>query len=145
MRKHAIVGSRVGVDKDVVERRVQQLYQQWGRVWILVSGGAHGTCQWAEDAALERGIPVVSFRVADITHPDPEFVVEEWRLHRGRGEVIRHEPTWATWASAAGYKAMLIAERADTADAFHAKDSRGTAYEIECFAVEGVPCEVFVP
>jgi hypothetical protein len=97
-----------------------------------------------EQTGLEFGLPVISFRVAQLGGgmQDDEYRVEEWRLHRGTGSVVHHEPTWADWQSAVNYKALLIAERADTADAFHAHNSRGTAFEIECFAFSEVPCEV---
>lgn len=144
MKKHAIVGSRQGVNPQDVALRVNQLFGLWGLDWILVSGGADGVCRAAEQTALAFGIPVISYRITQLGgfDKDDDFRVDEWRLHRGTGTVIHTEPTWADWQSATNYKALLIAERADSADAFHANDSRGTAFEIECFEFAGVPCEV---
>jgi hypothetical protein len=124
---------------------VNELFNAWGSDWILVSGGSDGTCHVAEQTAMEFGIPVISFRIAQSGggQQDDEYRVEEWRLYRGTGKVVHHEPTWADWQSATNYKALLIAERADSADAFHANNSRGTAFEIECFGFNDVPCEVW--
>lgn len=142
MRKHAVVGSRNYPRLSEVSARIAQLKDAWEE-WILVSGGAEGACFEAEQAALALGVPVVSFKVADITRNfNPEYIVEEWRLHQGLGAVIRHEPSWANWKSAVTYKTLLIAERADSADAFWNGESRGTRDEIFCFEREGVPCEV---
>lgn len=146
MRKHAIVGSRQIPSVQDVGLRVNHLFGVWGKDWILVSGGADGVCHAAEQTGLEFGLPVISFRIAERRPSllaEPYFVVEEWRLYRGTGEVREHEPTAADFQSATVFKAMLIAERADSADAFHHAESRGTAWEIECFANEQVPCEVF--
>lgn len=143
MRKHAIVGSRAWPRRDDVLLRMDQLCDLWGLGWILVSGGADGPCQLAEQAGIARGLPVVSFRIAETTRGlYPEFCVEEWRLHQGQGAVIRHEPAWANWSSAQLYKSMLIAERADSADAFWNGQSRGTMEEISLFESHGVPHEV---
>lgn len=125
---------------------VNSRYENHGANWILVSGGADGVCRVAETTAQGFGIPVISFRVAERRPEmlsDPWWLVEEWRLHRGGGQVIPHDPTFADWKSAVGFKSLLIAERANTAAAFTHDDSRGTAFEIECFGYAGVPCEVF--
>jgi hypothetical protein len=142
VKKIAVVGSRLGVNPQDVALRVNAYYQA-NKDFILVSGGSEGTCRVAEATAIEFGLPVISFRIAGpLTYgTDDFFRVDEWRMHRGQGAVIEGEITWKDWQSATNHKALLIAERAEEATAFHAAGSRGTAFEIEMFAAAGVPCE----
>jgi hypothetical protein len=145
VKKHAVIGSRDWQDHQAVALYVNQRYAEWGN-FILVSGGASGPSTTAEQTALEFGMPVISFRPVQLEariDREPEYGVEEWRLHRGTGQVIRHEITFADFASAANYRSLLIAERAEDGMAFWDGISRGTGFEIEAFAIEGKVCEVY--
>lgn len=148
MKKIAVIGSREGVSEQNVALKVNELYGKHG-AFILVSGGGEpGSVNFvAEQTALAFGLAVISFRptrIADYNF-DPQYAAVEWRLHRGSGTTIQHEPTWADWKSAANFRSMLIAERADEAVAFHHNASRGTAFEIELFDKAEKPIDVIPP
>lgn len=144
--KHAIVGSRAWPleKRQDIALQLNRLFTEHGQ-FIVVSGGAEGVCDMAEKTAMEFPLPLVSFRVTAKAHGDlPTYYrVDEWRLYRGTGQLVEHEPTFADFMGAAGYKAMLIAERAESASVFWDGHSRGTEFEIECFKAAGVPFEVF--
>lgn len=146
MKKIAVIGSREGVNAQDVALKVNELFNEHG-AYILVSGGGEpGSVNFvAEQTALGFGLAVISFRptrLADYHSIDPQFAAIEWRLHRGSGTTIQHEPTWADWTSAANFRSMLIAERAEEAVAFHHDKSRGTAFEIELFGKADKAVEV---
>jgi len=128
-----------------IEDAIETIYQQHGQ-FVLVSGGAEGASQFAEQTAMDRGLPVVSFRPVKlkgaIDVPD-EYGVDEWRLFNGAGQIVHHyAPTWANWESAAFFRSWLMADRGDQAVAFWDGFSRGTAFEIELFEGREKPCEV---
>lgn len=94
---------------------------------------------------MEFGFPVISFRPTQTearVDRFPSFGVDEWRLHRGAGSVIHHDISFADWQSAAMYRSMLIAARADHGTAFWNGVSRGTSDEIDFFKNEGKPLKV---
>lgn len=146
MKKVAVFGSREGVHPQDVALAVNALYETLGNFILVSGGGPNGSVNFvAETTALEIGIPVISFRPKQARDygVDPVFHVEEWRLHRGNGTVVVHnEPTWADWMSAANFRSMLMAERAEQGVAFQANDSRGTAHEIWLFEQAGKPLHV---
>lgn len=141
MRKLAIFGSREGVHPQDVVLAVNQAYEAQGNFILVSGGGPQGSVNFvAETTALEIGLPVISFRPAKRRDYNdyPAYGVDEWRLHRGSGTVIAHdEPTWADWQSAAQFRSMLMAERAERGLAFHAKGSRGTEFELHLFEIAG--------
>lgn len=148
MKKIAVLGSRQYPKIDAAPLKVSELYNEHGQ-FILVSGGADGPSKLAENTALEFGMPVISFRPVkirgDLTTED-EYGVDEWRLYRGTGKIVRHDhPTWADWQSAAYYRSALIAERADFGLAFWDGHSPGTAHEIDLFAAEHKVLEIIKP
>lgn len=127
--------------------KVSALYEEHGQ-FILVSGGADGVCKMAETTAGEFGLPVISFRPVRLPSFDNDdvYAVDEWRLFRGSGKIVHHhEPTWADWSSAAGFRSLLIAERADEGIAFWDGRSHGTSDEIDYFAAANKPMEVIKP
>lgn len=130
MKKIAFVGSRNWQDAQRVAIQVNECFKEHG-AFIIVSGGADGASHTAEQTGMEFGFPVISFRTVQIQ--PGEFGVDEWRLYRGRGDIVRHEITWATWASAAWFRGLLIAERADEGFAYWDGYSRGCAGEIDAF------------
>lgn len=134
MRKIAVVGSRDWSDAQAIALLINELYNTHG-AFMLVSGGADGACRVAEATAHEFGFPVISFRPiklkGDQTTED-EFGVDEWRLHRGKGEIVHHyEPTWANYGAAAHYRSWLLADRCDEGHAFWNGHSPGTSFEID--------------
>ncbi len=138
MIKHAIIGSRKYNPLSDVSERLDELHARHGSDWLLVSGGAGGVCWRAEQGHLERGGRVVSFRPVQ---PDLfTFAVQEWRLPNGG--LITHDITFEDWNSAAMYRSMLIAERADHGDAFWDGHSRGTMFEIDAFVGANKPLKV---
>jgi hypothetical protein len=148
VKKHAVIGSREGAPLQEVALHVNKIFETEG-AFILVSGGGPvgSVNHMAEHTALALGCPVISFRATQIEdyNFDHQFIAEEWRLHRGAGTVVKHEPSFADWKSAAQYRSALIVERAQTATAFHYGQSRGTAFEIELFEMAGKPVEVIPP
>ena len=134
------------MDLQRVALKVNELYSQLGE-FILVSGGGNaGSVNFtAEQTALELGLPVLSFRPKKLPdyHGEPQYGVEEWRLHRGKGNVILHDISFADWKSAAQYRSLLIVERAGQATAIRqAGWSPGTDFEVEMFGHAGKPVEV---
>lgn len=149
VKKIAVIGSRSGINPQSVALKINELYAEHG-AFILVSGGGNpGSVNFvAEQTAIEFGIPMISFRPKRLPDygVDAQYGVDEWRIHRSAGTVIRiAEPAWADWKSAAQYRSLLIVERASEAVAFHHNDSRGTAFEIEMFEKAGKPVEVIPP
>lgn len=125
---------------------VNRIFDAEGGPFILVSGGGpQGSVNFvAEQTAMEFGLPVISFRPVRLKDYgyDPQYGVKEWRLHKGQGTIIDHEPTFADWQSAANYRSMLIAERASAAEVLQFNKSRGTQFEIELFQAAGKPVNV---
>lgn len=150
MRKIAVLGSRNWPRPQDVALKVNEIYNAEGGAYILVSGGGNeGTPNFiAEATALEFGLPVVSFRPVKLADygTDEQYGVDEWRLYRGKGEIVHHyEPTWADWQSAAGFRSLLAVERADAGVVFWDGHSRGAGEEIDYFEASGKPYEVVKP
>lgn len=148
MKKIAVIGSRQGVSPQDVALKVNSLYEEHGTFILVSGGGPEGSVNFvAEKTAQEFGFPVISFRPVRLKDYgfDPQYGVEEWRLHRGAGTIIPHnDPSWKDWQSAANWRSMLIAERAQAAVVFHHANSRGTAFEIELFEQADKPYDVIV-
>jgi hypothetical protein len=147
VKKIAVFGSRDWPRPQDVALKVNALYEEHG-MFILVSGGATGASHVAEQTALEFGMPVVSFRPVRLADfgVDEQYGVDEWRLFRGKGDIVHHhEPSWADWRSAAGYRSLLAVERADEGVVFWDGRSRGAAEEVDYFAAAEKPCEVIRP
>jgi hypothetical protein len=121
----AVVGSRQGADLDHVREFVSALPADV----LLVSGGAIGVDQTAEQTWLERGGKVVSFRPKQLT-PGPhqgaeaEYGIEVWELGGDRPRVYMHEgyPTGASYKDAAFLRDILIAETCDRLVAFYKRN-----------------------
>lgn len=150
MRKIAVLGSRNWPRMQDVALKVNEIYNAEGGQYILVSGGGpEGSTNFvAEATAAEFGLPIVSFRPVQLppVGTDEVYGVDEWRLFRGRGEIVHHhEPTWADWQSAAGFRSMLAVERAEAGVIFWDGYSRGAAEEIDYFEASGKPYEVVKP
>lgn len=114
-------------------------FNEYGK-FILVSGGADGASKVAEATALEIGIPVISFRPVQIS--SDEYGIDEWRLYRGQGEVIRFGLGFADFKGAAFFRSWLMADRADEGFAYWDGYSGGTRTEIALFEDRGTPCAV---
>lgn len=123
----AIVGSREGANLDRVVEFVRALWAKFPDT-ILVSGGARGVDQMAEQTWLNLGGAVESFRPIKTGE---SWGIEKWELGGEQPRVFRlvNEPTWADFKSAAIYRDILIAERADRLVSFQAEGgSRGADF-----------------
>jgi len=119
----AVVGSRQGADLSHVCDFVHGL-RVFRDTLVIVSGGAAGVDQTAEQEWLKCGGRVISFRPRKLDHPsgDEEYAIEVWELGGDRPRVYIHEgyPTGATWKDAAFLRDILIAETCDRLVAFYA-------------------------
>ncbi len=122
--KVAIVGSREGADLEAVRAFVTALRAKHPDT-LLVSGGAVGVDQAAEQTWLGLGGAVWSFRATQIG-PE-EWGVEKWELGvlQPRVFLMVSEPTWADRTSALFYRNLLIAEACDKLVLFHKPRWRG--------------------
>jgi predicted Rossmann fold nucleotide-binding protein DprA/Smf involved in DNA uptake len=128
----AIVGSREYPYLDDVKRLVQMIAED-DKVepgFAIISGGARGVDETAEQEANRLGLQVISFRVCQIELDG--YGVEEW--HFGREtyiRVMRERPVWADYESALLYRNSVIVEHADRVVAFRAAFSRGTSLAMD--------------
>lgn len=126
----AIVGSREGADLDAVREFVHALREKYPGS-ILVSGGASGVDQTAEQEWLSLGGKVESFR--PLKRRD-SWVIELWELggDNPRCYVLETEPSWADFKSAATFRDILIVEVADRTVVFvRFGGSRGAGFTAE--------------
>lgn len=113
--KLAVVGSRQGADLAHVRAFVAALPADT----IIVSGGAVGVDKTAEQAWLENGGRVISFRPKQLS--DEEYGIEVWELGGDNPRVYEYQgfPTGATYKDAAFLRDILIAETCDRLVAFY--------------------------
>lgn len=130
MRKIAFLGSRTWQDAQRVSLQINECFSEHGQ-FMLVSGGAEGVSKVAEETAKEFGIPLLSLRPVQIG-PD-EYGVDEWRIFRGRAQIVREKLTFADWKSAAFWRSLLITDRVDEGYAFWDGYTPGTWHEIDMF------------
>lgn len=112
----------------------------------IVSGGARGVDQEAEQHALSLGASVISFR--PYKKNEQQWGVKCWRLTRENSYIETLEGAaemWVDFAGAAWYRNLLIAELADVGAAFWDGLSKGTKSTIDAFAAEGKDCHVYTP
>ena len=111
-----IVGSRRRTDREAIEACVAKL----AAGTVVITGGARGPDQWAEEAARSRGLAVVVYK------PDLEGVRARWEA------ADRHYA-----------RNQLIVDEADRIIAFVAPDRRGGTEDTIRRAVRvGKPVEV---
>jgi predicted Rossmann fold nucleotide-binding protein DprA/Smf involved in DNA uptake len=136
----AIVGSRQGADLEQVERFVRALYLRQPSS-LLISGGAAGVDKLAEQTWMSLGGRVQSFRPKQLEQE--RYGVEVWNLGEMQpsvGVLGEPHPTWRTYAGAAWYRNLLIAEKADRVVAFYRRfKSAGAASTIDAARAEGKP------
>lgn len=109
----AVVGSRKGADRDMVETFVRAMYEKDPSI-VLVSGGAEGPDKWSENLWMQLGGRVLSYRV--FKKDDDRWGFEVWKL--GSWDVVQtielnQEPSWPNPESALLYRDALIAENSD--------------------------------
>lgn len=105
----------------------------------VVSGGAEGIDSCVEHEALRLGMGLISIRPYQ---QGDLYGAEEWSWPDFR--VVRlGEPIWGDWSSAAVWRDMLIAERADRGACWHYKNSPGTWHTRDAFQAEGKQCFVY--
>lgn len=111
----AVVGSRKGVDLDLVREFVQTLFRENPRATVI-SGGAVGVDTTAEQAWLDLGGKVISFRTYKPSQDS--WAVEEWHLGP-EPSVVRHTvPTFADPKSALFFRNTMIVDAADVVVSF---------------------------
>jgi len=126
---------------------------------LLISGGAAGVDKLAEQTWLSLGGRVQSFRPKLLAGPLPSaggeglssvpatgetrYGVEVWNLgdmQPSVGVLGEPHPTFADYRSAALYRNMLIAEKADRVVAFYRRNrSAGAAHTIDAARSERKP------
>jgi hypothetical protein len=112
----AVVGSRKGVNLDLVREFVQTLFRDNPSATII-SGGAVGVDITAEQAWLDLGGKVISFRTFKVSQDS--WGIEEWRLGGGEPAVIQHViPTFADPKSALFFRNTMISDAADVVVSF---------------------------
>jgi hypothetical protein len=124
----AVVGSREGVDDDVVVKFVTALWKKHPNT-ILVSGGAKGVDERAEQTWLALGGRVLSYRPKKLA--DEHYVIEVWALGDDKPIVyiLSDFPSFADYKSAAFARDTLIAETAHRIVGFQRSGgSRGTQF-----------------
>lgn len=99
----------------------------------MVSGGAPGVDRFAESKWSSWGHRVWSFRPKQ--HKPGSYAIEFWDYGDPASEasvrILAEHPTWANFASAAGYRDMIIAEISHKLTAwFRPGRSRGTALTV---------------
>lgn len=114
----AVVGSRQGADLEHVRVFLIELYTRHPEA-IIVSGGAVGVDQAAEQTWIGLGGRVLSFRPKQI-HAE-EYGIEVWELGGAKPRVYDYEgyPTGATYADACMLRDILIAETCDRLVSFY--------------------------
>ena len=138
--KIAVIGSRQGADLEQVERFVRALYLRQPSS-LLISGGAAGVDKLAEQTWLSLGGRVQSYRPKQLE--SGSYGVEVWNLgdmQPSVGVLGEPHPTFADYRSAALYRNMLIAEKADRVVAFYRRNrSAGAAHTIDAARSERKP------
>ena len=138
----------------VGSREYRRLQNVVDAIWELpfltatvVSGGARGVDQMAEEMGRKRGLTVISFR--------PEQVIEDG-LFQGYGIFqytftgsqqtgLCRDPEWplfSTWPQAAYFRNNLIVKASASVKAFWDGKSRGTYNSIQHALAEGRHLEV---
>lgn len=139
--KLAVIGSRVGADLEQAERFVSSLPLDI----TIISGGAEGIDELAEQTHLARGGAVVSLRAKRFPdhQGEPCYGVERWDLDPIRGSRVcdlLDGPIFADYVSALFYRDALIAQECDRLVAFVKKGgSRGSLTTHEWAQKEGRP------
>jgi hypothetical protein len=129
--KIAVVGPRRGADLEAVEMFVREM-RNTNYCSILVSGGAEGVDQKAEQTWIALGGKVWSYRIRK-TGAD-KYEIEKWEIDphgRSRVYLLLNEPSFLDPVSALHYRSMIVAEVADRVVAFAGIDRmRGTDFTI---------------
>jgi hypothetical protein len=130
MEKIAIVGSRKGVPREVVEQFLRMLKRDQPDA-VVISGGASGVDRWAELWWHRQGGTVVSYRVKKNREHNgyDSYGVEVWT---GNSEYTGlSDATTLTFAdrrSALLFRNTMIVDKADRVVSFHHAHSPGTAF-----------------
>ena len=107
---------------------------------MVVSGGAVGADQAAEQAWRSLGGEVVSFRPAP--RGADSFTINRVTMGALNGTFDLHlqgHPTWAEYAGACFYRDMLIADECERCVAFWNGKSSGTRITMDLFKGRGKP------
>lgn len=132
----AIVGSRDFKNLEAVRRFVRSLPEDA----CIVSGGARGVDQAAEDEALRRGLAVRSYR--------PRGVRDHFQIEKIERTPISHFEKWmpgdfTTFAKAAFTRNQMIVNEAASVAVFWDGRSRGTLDTINKAKAAGILYQVF--
>lgn len=144
--KLAVVGSRTFASLEKVRARLDDfglLHSARPNVLPsleIVSGGAYGVDQWAEQWGHRHGFPVISFRVVQGGHMyHPSVVKPDGTQDRILGY------GYSTYGQCAFARNSLIVEEADHVLAFWDGTSRGTKHSIDLALGARKPLEVVFP
>lgn len=111
MERIGVVGSRKNADIPGVLEFIRRLWDAQPDS-IVVSGGAIGVDETAEDEWFRLGGQVISFR--PFQTDAGSYGVEEWRFGPRENEILRHVvPTFADYTSALFFRSSMIVEIAD--------------------------------
>lgn len=129
----AIVGSREYPYLEDVEKLVRIIHaddMELNRPSTIVSGGAKGVDETAEQEAIRLGMTVLSYRVCQVELDG--YGVEEWKLGaQPHVRVMQELPYWDTYDSALNYRNSIIIAKAERVVAFWSNWSRGTSLAID--------------
>lgn len=134
-----MIGSRFGIDTSRVDSFLRELRATYPEI-VVVSGGAEGVDNAAEQSWRSLGGEVVSFRPT--ARDAQSFTI--MRVEMGATNAMYDlyysgHPTWAEYAGACFYRDMLIADEAERCVAFWNGRSKGTANTMDLFRGRGKP------
>jgi hypothetical protein len=140
----AIIGSRNYPNLWEVEQFVEKLSRKYPHATVI-SGGASGVDNEAEEAARARMLHVRSYRPRKRYRHYTILLVETGRFVVSvRGEDGR-SMQFKSFAQAAFYRNGLIVGDCDQLVAFHYQGSRGTQDSIDKARALGLPVHVYYP
>lgn len=139
----AIVGSRDGIEFEVVRRFVSKLAIKYPEATV-VSGGARGVDTHAETAADHYDLGVISYRPEEGEQRQGARIFGVARFEDGVRITAIEGMSYTSYGQAAYARNGLIVQDADVLVAF-TTGSRGTANSIELAKAKGIPVFVYGP
>lgn len=142
----AIVGSRQDMRQSLVQDFVIRLYEKYPTA-VVVSGGARGVDEWAEEAARSRGMDLISYRPYEYfnIYDKKEFSIETvTEGERAQAIVVaKHRrinpPYFSSYGKACFFRNRWIVDDATEIVAFWNTVSPGTAHTLALAKQAGKP------
>lgn len=145
----AIVGSREFSDLKRVRKFVANLAKKYPDA-IVVSGGARGVDKHAERTALDFGLGLISYRVAEAAQDDVQgFTIEVVTEGEAAEAYVKDKnrrgtcPWFQIFAPAAFCRNVWVVQDADPVVAFWDGSSRGTKFVIDTAQTYGRDLHVY--